>query len=319
MEEYKNVLITGGCGFIGSNFINDIFEDSDINIINIDKLNYCGNEYNIKKEIRESTRYILYKICLQNSNIVYDILEKHNIDLIIHFAAQTHVTRSFVNTGDFIKDNIVGSFNLLEAVKKYGKIKCMINFSTDEVYGESYIEDIKGKTEKDKLEPTNPYAASKASVEMIVKSYIYSYKLPIITIRCNNVYGNNQYKEKVIPKFIYLLKNNKKITIEGDGKNKRAFVHTNDVNRAILLILKHFKIGDIYNIGINNEITIYELAKKMIKYIKNVDDFENYIEYIKDRNYNDKRYFIDYSKLKSIGWIPKKNFDEELKNLIKDT
>jgi dTDP-glucose 4,6-dehydratase len=318
MEEYKNVLITGGCGFIGSNFINDIFEDNDINIINIDKLNYCGNEDNIKKEIRENKRYILYKVCLQNMNVVYDILEKHNIDLIIHFAAQTHVTRSFVNTDDFIKDNIIGSFNLLEAVKKYGKIKSMINFSTDEVYGESYHEDKKGKTERDKLEPTNPYAASKASVEMIVKSYIYSYKLPIITIRCNNVYGYNQYKEKVIPKFIYLLKNNKKITIEGDGKNKRAFVHTNDVNRAILLILKHFKIGDIYNIGINNEITIYELAKKMIKYIKNADDFENYIEYVSDRNYNDKRYFIDYSKLKSIGWNPKKNFDEELKNIIKD-
>ena len=320
MESYKNVLVTGGCGFIGSNFINYIFKKyNNINIINIDKINYCAKETNINNDIINSDRYILYKVCLKNQNIILDILKKHNIDIIIHFAAQTHVTLSFVNTNDFIQDNIMASYNLLEAVKKYSKIKCLLNFSTDEVYGESNISDIKPKKESDILQPTNPYSASKAAVEMIMKSYFYSFNIPIKTIRCNNVYGINQYNEKVIPKFINQLKNNKKITIEGSGNNKRAFIHTDDVNDAIIIILNKGNIGDIYNIGINNEFTIIELAMLLIKHIKNDTNYNKYIEYIPDRLYNDKRYFIDYSKLLLLGWTPQKKFEEEIINIIINT
>ena len=317
MKHYNNILITGGCGFIGSNFINYIFKKYEhINIVNIDKINYCAKETNINNDIVNSNRYILYKVCIKNKNIILDILNRHAIDVIIHFAAQTHVSRSFINTNDFMQDNIIASYNLLEAVKDYSKIKCFLNFSTDEVYGESLFGDMTPKREENMLNPTNPYAASKAAVEMIMKSYFYSFKIPIKTIRCNNVYGINQYSEKVVPKFINQLINNKKITIEGIGNNKRAFIHTDDVNDAVILILEKGEIGDIYNIGINNELTIIELARILIKHIKKDSNYDKYIEYIPDRLYNDKRYFIDYTKLSLLGWKPKKIFEKEILNII---
>ena len=232
MRDYKNMLITGGCGFIGSNFINYIFDKFDGNIINIDKINYCSNETNIDETIRNNERYIIIKGCLSNYKLVLDTLNKYNIDIIIHFAAQSHVSLSYTNTDDFINDNILSSYRLLEAIKDYGKVKLFINMSTDEVYGESQIDEATPKTENSHLNPTNPYSSSKACVEMISKSYYHSYKIPLITLRCNNVYGKYQYYEKVIPKFINLLKNNKKITIEGTGENKRTFIHTFDVCNA---------------------------------------------------------------------------------------
>jgi len=321
----KHLLITGGCGFIGSNYINYIFEKyKDFNIINIDAMYYCASEKNVNEEVRNSERYKLIKGNLCSYDLVYHIINNYNIEYIIHFAAQSHVQNSFEDAIQYTKDNIVGTHNLLEAVRKYGKIKKFIHVSTDEVYGESMIEKNENKkTEESILCPTNPYAATKASAELIAQSYYYSFNIPIIITRGNNVYGPNQYPEKIIPKFIKLLSENKKVTIQGDGSNVRAFIHVYDVVRAFDIILEKGVIGEIYNIGSddNEEYTVRGVAEILIKKIKKNDNYENYedyIEYIVDRPFNDKRYYISNEKIKSLGWEITQNFDEGIDNLIKE-
>jgi len=316
----KNLLITGGCGFIGSNYINYIFEKyDDFNIINIDAMYYCASENNIDEKVRNSERYRLIKGNLCSYDLVYHIINNYKIDYIIHFAAQSHVQNSFEDALHYTQDNIVGTHNLLEAVRKYGKIKKFIHVSTDEVYGESMIEKNENKkTEESILCPTNPYAATKASAELIAQSYYYSFNIPIIITRGNNVYCPNQYPEKIIPKFIKLLKENNKVTIQGDGSNVRAFIHVYDVVKAFDIILEKGVIGEIYNIGSDDkeEYTVRNVAEMLIKKIKNNENYGDYIEYIVDRPFNDKRYYISNEKIKSLGWDITENFDEGIDKLI---
>ena len=316
----KNLLITGGCGFIGSNFINYIFNHNIYNIINIDAMYYCADENNINENIRNSKNYrlIIGNIC--DSNLINYILNNYDINYIIHFAAQSHVDNSFINSLQYTKDNIVGTHTLLECCRIYGKIEKFIHISTDEVYGESMINDIE-KNEKSVLCPTNPYAATKASAELITQSYYHSFKLPIIITRGNNVYGPNQYPEKVIPKFIKLLNNNKKITIQGNGSCIRSFIYISDTIKALECILNNGVIGEIYNIGGNNdmEYSIFELAKILISLIKGTDiDYNEWIEYIPDRPFNDKRYYISNDKLRKLGWDITINLETGLKKLIQE-
>jgi dTDP-glucose 4,6-dehydratase len=230
------------------------------------------------------------------------------------------VQNSFEDALQYTKDNIVGTHNLLEAVRKYGKLKKFIHVSTDEVYGESMIEKSEyKKTEESILCPTNPYAATKASAELIAQSYYHSFQLPIIITRGNNVYGPNQYPEKIIPRFIKLLKENKKVTIQGDGSNVRAFIHVQDVVKAFDIILEKGIIGEIYNIGSddNEEYSVYQVAKMLIRKIKNTHLYEEHIEYIEDRPFNDKRYYISNAKIKSLGWNIEENFDKGIDEIIK--
>jgi dTDP-glucose 4,6-dehydratase len=316
----NNLLVTGGCGFIGSNFINYYFYQSeDINIINLDAMYYCANEENVLKEIRDSNRYHLIKGNLCSIDLLNHILDNYKIDTIIHFAAQSHVQNSFDDSLKYTYDNILGTHTLLESCRNYGKIKKFIHISTDEVYGESLLsEDEEKKNEQSILCPTNPYAATKAGAELIANSYRYSFKMPIIITRGNNVYGPNQYPEKLIPRFIDLLKNNKKVTIQGDGSNVRAFLHSLDVAKALELILEKGKVGEIYNIGSDEdkEYTVLEIAQILIKMVKNTDNYNEYIEYIEDRPFNDKRYYISNEKVKNLGWNINKDFIEGLKELI---
>lgn len=315
----KNLLVTGGCGFIGSNFINIFFEKSNCKIINLDAMYYCANEYNVKEEIRNSERYTLVKGNLISFDLVRHILEIYKIDTIVHFAAQSHVQNSFDESLEYTKDNILGTHTILEASRIYGKINRFIHISTDEVYGESMLEENEEKkNEESILCPTNPYAATKAAAELIAKSYYHSFKMPIIITRGNNVYGPNQYPEKLIPRFIKLLQEDKAVTIQGDGSNVRAFLHVDDVCSAIELILLHGTIGEIYNIGSddNSEYTIIDIAKILIKKIKNTDSYDDWIEYIKDRPFNDKRYYISNEKVKKLGWEIKKDFNDGLNDLI---
>ena len=317
-----NLLVTGGCGFIGSNFINYYFnENQTANIINLDAMYYCANENNVKEEIRKSPRYSLVKGNLCSMDLIRHVLETHKIDTIIHFAAQSHVQNSFDDSIQYTNDNILGTHTLLEASRKYGKIIKFIHISTDEVYGESMIkDDEEKKTESTILCPTNPYAATKAAAELIAKSYYFSFKMPIIITRGNNVYGQNQYPEKLISLFIKLLNEDKKVTIQGDGTNLRAFLHVLDVCSALKIILDSGVIGEIYNIGSDqdHEYSVTEIAHKLIKLIKNTDDYNKWITYIEDRPFNDKRYHISNDKLKQMGWTINVDFDEGLSELIKD-
>ena len=316
-----NLLVTGGCGFIGSNFINYYFKKyNNVNIINIDAMYYCANEFNILPEIRNSDRYSLVKGNLCSFDLLKLVLNIYKIDTVIHFAAQSHVQNSFEDSLKYTSDNILGTHTLLEACRLYGKINKFIHISTDEVYGESLFDNNEEKkNEQSILCPTNPYAATKAGAELIANSYLYSFKMPIIITRGNNVYGPNQYPEKLIPRFIKLLKENKKVTIQGDGSNVRAFLHTDDVVRGLDIILEKGKIGEIYNIGSDEdkEYTVLEIANILIDLIKkDENNYNEYIEYIYDRPFNDKRYYISNEKLRDLGWTIDKDFIEGLKELI---
>ena len=313
-----NLLITGGCGFIGSNFINHIFyRNLEIKIINFDALYYCASKENVNEDIRKSDRYIFVEGNLVSEDLVNFVLTTYNIDTVIHFAAQSHVDNSFNGSLQYTKDNILGTHTLLECCRKYNKINKFIHVSTDEVYGESMLGGLK-KTEETILCPTNPYASTKAGAELIAQSYYHSFKMPIIITRGNNVYGRNQYPEKLIPKFIKQLKENTKVTIQGSGDNLRSFLHVSDVCTAFELILTNGKIGEIYNIGSdeNTEYSVMQVAHLLIKLIKDTDQSDDWITYIEDRPFNDKRYFISNQKLKDIGWQIKIDFLNGVKELI---
>ena len=319
MTERINLLVTGGCGFIGSNFINYIFNQNTYNIINIDNLYYCANIDNVEKHIQCSPYYTFIRGNICSRDLIQHVLINYKINIIIHFAAQSHVDNSFENSIQYTNDNIVGTHNLLECSRLYNNLTKFIHISTDEVYGESMNDiDEMAKTEQSILCPTNPYAATKASAELIAQSYFHSFNMPIIITRGNNVYGPNQYPEKLIPKFINLLKNNQKVTIQGDGSNVRSFLHSNDAVTAFEIIINKGVIGEIYNIGCDEqmEYSILDVTKLLVKYIKNEDNIDNYIEYIPDRPFNDKRYYISNSKIKNLGWDIYTSFEKGLQDLL---
>ena len=314
------LLVTGGCGFIGSNFINYYFPQNKCEVlINLDAMYYCANEKNVNENIRSSSNYHLVKGNVCNEDLVSFLLKENNITHVIHFAAQSHVQRSFDDSLSFTQDNIVGTHQLLECCRKYNKLEKFIHVSTDEVYGESLNEvNEKHKTEQSILCPTNPYAATKAGAELIAQSYAHSYRMPIIITRGNNVYGPNQYPEKLISKFIQLLKEDKKVSIQGDGSCVRAFLHAKDTAIAFECILEKGQIGEIYNIGCDErmEYSVIDIAKKLIKLIKKTEKYEDWIEYIEDRPFNDQRYYISNSKLKELGWNISIQLDDGLNKLI---
>lgn len=316
--DFKNILITGGCGFIASNFINYMVSKyPNVNFYNIDILYYCSNLNNIL--VNNSPNYKFFKADINDFNFISFILNEYNIDCIVHFAAQSHVDNSFDTSLQYTKDNIMGTHTLLEASRIYNKLKRFLHISTDEVYGEVHINH-EGCIEESILNPTNPYAATKAAAEMLVNSYYHSYKLPVVITRGNNVYGPNQYPEKVIPRFIKQLKENKKVTIQGNGSCIRAFLHAYDTATAFETVLLHGQIGEIYNIGCDEgmEFTIMEVAKILIKMIKNTENYDQWIEYIQDRPFNDARYYISNKKLKDLGWNIKIDLMKGLNNLIQN-
>jgi len=308
-----NILVTGGCGFIGSNFINYFIEKyPDYKIYNLDILYYCASLNNISKPNHENYKFIEGDI--KSPDLINFILKEFQITHVIHFAAQSHVDNSFNNSLQYTSDNIMGTHNLLECLRKYqaitNNLKLMIHISTDEVYGESELDE-SAKTEMSILCPTNPYAATKAGAELLVQSYIHSYKLPIIITRGNNVYGPRQYPEKLIPKFIKLLMNNEKCTVHGNGASLRSFIYIDDVVNAFDLILHKGKLGEIYNIGTQNEHNIIDIATRIITLV-NDGLLEDNMIYIKDRNFNDKRYYVNYDKLTGLGWEQVISIDEGL-------
>lgn len=313
-----NILVTGGCGFIGSNFINYcLTKYPHYKIVNLDALYYCASENNISTCIKDDNNYTFIEGNVNDYNLVKYIIQTSKINTIIHFAAQSHVDTSFNNSLQYTEDNVKGTHTLLEVVRKTKPTILFLHFSTDEVYGESELDE-KPKHEMSLLCPTNPYAASKAAAEMLVNSYKHSYGLRCIITRCNNVYGPNQYPEKLIPKFLKLLRAGEKCTIHGDGSSLRSFIHTDDVSSAVDIILHKGKIDEIYNIGsdIRDEKSVLEVTEILVKKIFGTDDADKYIEFVPDRPFNDKRYFITNKKLKNLGWTQTINFNNGIDMLL---
>jgi UDP-glucose 4,6-dehydratase len=312
METIKNVLITGGCGFIGSNFTNYIVDKhKEINFVMIDIIDYCATLKNL--EILDRKNFTFYRLNILNYDEILKILRLHEIDMIVHLAAQTHVDNSFGNSLKFSETNILGTHNLLEVSRIYGRLRRFVHMSTDEVYGEI----IEGKNDVGSyLNPTNPYAATKAASEHIVDAYRISYKLPTLIIRMNNVYGPRQYPEKVIPKFISCLLKGEKCPVHGNGTTRRNFIYIDDVVSALELILFKGQTGKIYNIGNDCEYSVMDILAILVDMIKKGDSSLDWADHVSDRNYNDKRYAINDVEIKKLGWKPIYNFDEGMTKTV---
>lgn len=305
------LLVTGGAGFIGSNFIRNIFskypEDS---IINFDKLTYAGNPDNLK-EFEGDLRYKFFKgdICdpVAVSKAI-GLVDK--VDAIINFAAETHVDRSILSAGSFVNTDVYGTYVLLEAIKKF-KIERYIHISTDEVYGS--IED-GSFSEESPLKPNSPYAASKAGGDLLVRSYFKTHNLPVIIIRSSNNYGPYHYPEKVIPLFITNALQDKRLPLYGDGKNVRDWLYVGDNCEAIDLVLRKGRVGEIYNIAGETEKQNIEITKLILKELGKSEDL---IEFVKDRPGHDRRYSLNCSKVKKLGWKPKTKFTEGIQRTVR--
>ncbi len=300
---FSNVMVTGGCGFIASNFLNRMKERyPSINFVNVDKLDYCSNVENVNPGVAT-----FIKGNVGNKELIEYLIKLYHFDAIFHFAAQSHVDNSFDNALSFTMDNTHATHVLVEACRRHIPDVEFIHFSTDEVYGESKT-DVPFTENEGVLRPTNPYSASKAAAEMIVRSYIESFDMNIKVIRCNNVYGPNQYPEKLIPKFKRLLREDKKCTIHGSKSAtvKRAFMHVDDVVDAVDVIWKRGVPGEVYNIASDDELTVMEVTQLIIETIKGTKNYDDWITYVEDRPFNDQRYYICAKKLKDLGWFQKK-------------
>jgi dTDP-glucose 4,6-dehydratase len=307
----KVVLITGIAGFIGSNVLEYLANMyNDILFIGVDKLTYCSDLRNLDCVYR-LPNFVFYQYDLNNEELVAELFRNYNIDTVMHFAAYTHVDHSFLHSLDFSMNNIIATHILLEQSKRSG-IERFIYVSTDEIYGSS--DSISDETTCS--DPTNPYSASKCAAESIAKSYYHSFKLPVIITRGNNVYGPYQYQDKLIPLFTLNLLKGIKSQIHGTGEQKRSFLHVADVVLAFETILFQGVVGEIYNIGSEEELSVNQIAEKLRHMIQPDKDFDTCFEYGKDRPFNDQRYNICSNKLRALGWEPTITFEEGLKNTI---
>jgi len=308
----QNVLVTGGAGFIGSNFINYILEErDDYNIINLDKLTYAGNLENLVSS-ESNKNYHFIKGDIINAELVNYLFQKFDIKYVINFAAESHVDRSILGSEVFFRSNVLGTNVLLEASRKF-EVKKFLQVSTDEVYGSLDSEGL--FTEETPLHPNSPYSASKASADMMALSFHYTYGLPVVITRCSNNYGPYQFPEKLIPLMIINTLNNKKLPVYGDGMNVRDWIYVIDHNRAVEAAFEKGKEGEVYNIGASTEMPNIEIVKLILKELGKSEDM---IEYVKDRLGHDRRYAIDSTKIEStLGWNPKYNFEDAVSQTIK--
>ena len=308
----KKIIVTGGLGFIGSNLI-ELLIKKNFFVINIDKATYSSNFYNVK-EFKKSKKYKFFKIDIKDKRIS-KILFKFKPAAIFNLAAETHVDRSIDNPDSFIQSNIVGTYNLLECFKNYSKKNKskFIHISTDEVYGDILF----GRSnEKYPYQPSSPYAASKAASDHLVSSYIRTYKIPAMVTNCSNNYGPKQHPEKLIPKLIYNIINNRPLPIYGKGKNSREWIFVKDHCEALIKVFTKGKIGEFYNIGSNKNLNNIQVTKKLINISKEKIKLGKKVKilHVKDRPGHDIRYALDSKKIKNnLGWSPKTNFKQGLK------
>ncbi|CAI9094814.1 OLC1v1030614C1 [Oldenlandia corymbosa var. corymbosa] len=310
----KNILITGAAGFIASHVTNRLVKQHPhYRIVALDKLEYCSCLKNLNPSF-ELPNFKFVNADILSDDLMNHLLEAEDIDTIMHFAAQTHVDNSFGNSFEFTNNNVLGTHVLLEACKVTGRIKRFIHVSTDEVYGETDMETNIGNCEGSRLLPTNPYSATKAGAEMLVMAYHRSYGLPTITTRGNNVYGPNQFPEKLIPKLILRSMQGLDLPIHGDGSNVRSYLYSGDVAEAFDIILHKGVIGNVYNIGTKKERSNLDVAEDICKLFGR--NSKEVIKFVEDRPFNDKRYFLDDQKLKNLGWEERTSWEEGLRNTI---
>lgn len=302
------LLVTGGAGFIGSNFIHYMLETHpDIYLVNYDKLTYAGNLDNLA-DIDKDPRYHFVQGDITDLNLLNKTIQEHRLNHIINFAAETHVDRS-IHGGckDFVLTNTLGTQMLLDAARA-NNIQKMINVSTDEVYGALKLEDLDKKfTEETPIMPNMPYAAAKAGGDLMCNAYFVTHKVPVVVTHCSNNYGPYQFPEKLIPFFTFKLLKNEKVPMYGDGLNVRDWIHVRDHVKALNLLLHQGEPGQVYNIGSDNERNNLELTKMILKIL---GKDESMIEYVADRPGHDRRYAIDASKIRSLGWMPEYGFDK---------
>ncbi len=301
------ILITGGAGFIGSNYAHYRFEKHpEDEIYVLDKLTYAGNLDNISELLNEK-RFHFVQGDIADKKFVEDLFAQEKFDTVVNFAAETHVDRSITGPSIFVQTNIVGTHNLLEAARLNG-VKRFHQVSTDEVYGDLGTDTTDLFTEHTPIAPNCPYAASKASADLLVRSYFETYVMPVTISRCSNNYGPYQFPEKLVPYFFKLISENKPVPVYGDGKNVRDWLYVIDHCRAIDLILEKGKLGDVYNIGGNNEKTNLQITKFLLEFL---GKDESLITYVDDRQAHDRRYAIDSTKIQNeLGWKPSVNFTE---------
>ncbi|KAJ7319894.1 hypothetical protein JRQ81_019405 [Phrynocephalus forsythii] len=312
----KRVLVTGGAGFIASHVVVSLVQKyPNYMVINLDKLDYCASLKNLEiVSEKHNYKFVQGDIC--DPGFIKALFEKEKFDVVLHFAAQTHVDLSFWHKHEFNYVNVYGTYILVGAAYE-ANVEKFIYVSTDEVYGGGCDQEFDELSPK---KPTNPYATSKAAAECFVQSYWERYQFPVVITRSSNVYGPHQFPEKVIPKFISLLQQNRKCCIHGSGLQKRNFLYASDVAEAFLTVMKKGKPGEIYNIGTNFEMSIIQLAKELIHLIKNTNsdaETEYWMDYVKDRPTNDMGYPMNSGKMYSLGWRPKVPWKEGIKKTTK--
>jgi len=307
----KNILLTGGAGFIGSNFINYILDEhSDYNVINLDKLTYAGNLENlVTSEGKKNYRFV--KGDITNVELVNSLFRKYDINYVINFAAESHVDRSILGSEIFFRSNVLGTNVLLEAARKFSTEK-FVQISTDEVYGSLGEEGL--FTEDTPIHPNSPYSASKASADMMAMAFYHTYGVPVVITRCSNNYGPFQFPEKLIPLMIINSLNGKKLPVYGDGMNIRDWIYVIDHNKAIERVFEKGMSGEVYNIGASTEMPNIEIIKLILN---TLGKSEEMIDFVKDRPGHDRRYAIDSSKIKNeLGWEPLFSFEEAISKTI---
>ncbi|MFA6339068.1 MAG: dTDP-glucose 4,6-dehydratase [Candidatus Paceibacterota bacterium] len=311
----KTILVCGGAGFIGSNFIRHILSKyPDVKIVNFDKLTYSGNLNNLK-DISKDKRYIFVKGDVSDKTAIEKVFKKYKPEFVINFAAETHVDRSIhVGALEFIKTNIEGVFNILEAVKVSPFVEKYLQVSTDEVYGSLELSSKKKFKEDTAFAPNVPYAATKASGDMLCRAYHTTWKLPVVVTHCSNNYGPYQYPEKLIPFLVLRMLENKKIPMYGDGKNVRDWIYVLDHCKALELGLLKGVPGEVYNIGADNELNNLQISDMILKHFKRDG---SWIEFVTDRPGHDRRYAIDSSKItRDLGWKTSYKFSKAFKETI---
>lgn len=324
-REFKNLLVTGGCGFIGSNFIRLLIANPDFSgrIINVDKLTYAGNPENLSDIARSyPERYIFSKTDICNASDLRNLFTEYDVDAVCHFAAESHVDRSIKDPGSFIQTNIIGTFNLLEIAKSLGdKFQGFHHVSTDEVYGSLGAEGL--FREDTPYRPNSPYSASKAASDHLVRAYFKTFGLPATISNCSNNYGPYQFPEKLIPLVILNALEGKQLPVYGDGKNVRDWLYVEDHCRAIWTIMNYGNTGETYNIGGNAEIENISIVRMICDILDSTvpalsgKSRRELITFVKDRPGHDRRYAIDFSKLnRELGWLPQESFDTGLKKTV---